>query len=139
MSVEAVQDKLICVADVAVAARPAGTDGAVVSPSVEENVAVMVVFAVTTVVQLPVPEHPPPDQPVNFEPLIGVAVIVTDLPEAKLPTEQTVPQEILPPEDATVPLPTPALTTVNVKVDAAVDVPIFAMKYVGNNEYAYVE
>ena len=41
------------------------------------NVAVTVVAAVTVTVHGPVPEHPPPLQPVNVEPVAGVAVSVT--------------------------------------------------------------
>jgi hypothetical protein len=39
------------------------------------------VAAVTETVQVPVPEHPPPLQPVNVEPVAGVAVSVTEVPE----------------------------------------------------------
>ena len=38
------------------------------------------VFIVT--VQVPVPEHPPPDQPVKVYPLFGDAVKVTAVPES---------------------------------------------------------
>ena len=38
------------------------------------------VAAVTDTTQVPVPEQPPPDQPVNVEPVVGVAVSVTDVP-----------------------------------------------------------
>ena len=40
-------------------------------------VTVLATFIFTT--QLPVPEHPPPDQPVNVEPLDGAAIRVTDV------------------------------------------------------------
>ena len=38
------------------------------------NVAVTVADAVTVVVQTPLPVQPPPDQPVNTDPSVGVAV-----------------------------------------------------------------
>jgi hypothetical protein len=46
-----------------------------------EKVAVTVVAAVIVTVQVLVPEHPPPDQPVKVYPLFGEAVKVTDVPE----------------------------------------------------------
>jgi len=46
-----------------------------------EKVAVTVIAAVIVTVQVPVPEHPPPDQPVKVYPLFGEAVKVTDVPE----------------------------------------------------------
>jgi len=44
--------------------------------------AVTVVAAFIVTVQVPVPEHPPPDQPVKVDPLFGEAVKVTDVPES---------------------------------------------------------
>ena len=44
------------------------------------NCAVTEVAAVTDTTQVPVPEHPPPDHPVNVEPVAGVAVSVTEVP-----------------------------------------------------------
>jgi hypothetical protein len=44
------------------------------------KVAVTVVAAVTETVQVPVPEQPPPDQPVKVEPTTGVAVRTTEVP-----------------------------------------------------------
>ena len=44
--------------------------------------AVTVVAAFIVTVQVPVPEHPPPDQPVKVYPLFGEAVKVTDVPES---------------------------------------------------------
>ena len=38
------------------------------------------VAAVTDTTQVPVPEQPPPDHPVKVEPVVGVAVSVTDVP-----------------------------------------------------------
>jgi hypothetical protein len=40
------------------------------------------VALVIVTVQVPVPEHPPPDQPVNVDPLAAKAVKVTDVPDA---------------------------------------------------------
>ena len=44
--------------------------------------AVTVVDAFIVTVQVPVPEHPPPDQSVKVYPLFGEAVKVTDVPES---------------------------------------------------------
>jgi hypothetical protein len=60
-----------------------------------------------------VPEHPPPDQPLNTEPLSGAAVSVTSVPAVTL-VEHEVPQLMLPGELVTVPLPVPALVTATV-------------------------
>src|SRR6266550_3954752 len=70
-------------------------------------------------VQAPVPEHPPPLQPVKVEPAAGVAVSVTTVPLAKL-AEQVAPQVIPAGELVTVPLPVPALLTVSAKVAVTV-------------------
>ena len=94
--------------------RPDGTDGAVVSPvTVVLNVAVTVVSAETVTVQLPVPLHPPPLQPVKVEPLAGVAVRVTDVPLFTV-VEHVAPQLMEPP--VTVPVPVPVFPTVREKV-----------------------
>src|SRR5439155_7548681 len=66
-------------------------------------------------VQVPVPEHPPPVQPVKVEPAVGVAVNVTAVPLVKL-AEQVAPQLIPAGELVTVPLPAPAGATVRVKL-----------------------
>src|SRR5436190_736268 len=79
------------------------------------KVAVTVVAALRVTVQVPVPEHPPPLQPVKVEPAAGVAVSVTAVPLAKL-TEQVAPQLIPTGELVTVPLPVPAGVTVRVKL-----------------------
>jgi len=47
----------------------------------ELKVAVTEVVAVMVTVQVPVPEQPPPDQPVKVDPLVAEAVRVTDVPE----------------------------------------------------------
>jgi hypothetical protein len=44
------------------------------------KVAVIVLSELIVVVQLPVPEHPPPDQPTNVLPLLATAVRVTEVP-----------------------------------------------------------
>jgi hypothetical protein len=48
--------------------------------AVVAKVAVTDVAAVIDTVQVPVPEHPPPDQPVKVYPLFVEAVNVTDVP-----------------------------------------------------------
>jgi hypothetical protein len=63
-------------------------------------------------VQLPVPEHAPV-QPVNVEPVAGVAVKVTAVPLANA-AEQVAPQEMPVGALVTVPLPAPVLLTVSV-------------------------
>src|SRR5204862_7070659 len=79
------------------------------------KVAVTVVAAETVTTHVPVPEHPPPRQPVKVEPAAGVAVSVTAVPLEKL-AEQVAPQLIPAGELVTVPLPVPALLTVSAKV-----------------------
>ena len=73
-----------------------------------------VVAAFTVTMQVPVPEQPPPLQPVKVEPAAGVAVKVTAVPTVN-EAEQAAPQEI--PEGAllTVPLPVPVLVTLRAK------------------------
>src|SRR5436309_2100218 len=70
------------------------------------NVAVTEVAAFSVTMQVPVPEQPPPLQPVKVELASGVAVRVTAVPTVN-EAEQAAPQEI--PEGAllTVPLPVP--------------------------------
>jgi hypothetical protein len=46
------------------------------------KVAVTDVAAVIVTVQVPVPEHPPPDQPEKVDPLVAEAAMVTDFPDA---------------------------------------------------------
>jgi hypothetical protein len=48
--------------------------------TVVAKVAVTEVAAVIVTVQVPVPEHPPPNQPVKVYPLLAEAVNVTDVP-----------------------------------------------------------
>ena len=65
--------------------------------------------------QVLLPEQPPPDQPVNRDPLAGVAVSVTCSPNPKL-WEQTEPQWIPTGELTTVPDPVPDFETDTVKL-----------------------
>ena len=78
------------------------------------KVAVTVVAALRVTVQVPVPEHPPPVQPLKVEPATGAAVSVTAVPLAKL-AEHVAPQLMPAGELVTVPLPVPAGVTVRVK------------------------
>ena len=77
------------------------------------NVAVTVVFPLRVMVQVPVPEQPPPDQPVKVEPGAMVAVKVTTEPELS-DTEQAVPPvpQVIPP-----PVTVPPLGGVTVRVN----------------------
>ena len=65
-------------------------------------------------VHAPVPVQPPPLQPLNVEPVAGVAVKVTAVPLAKA-AEQVAPQEMPVGALVTVPVPVPALVTPSVK------------------------
>src|SRR5207247_3710196 len=85
------------------------------APVVRAKVAVTVVAALRVTVQVPVPEQPPPVQPVKVEPAAGVAVNVTEVPLAKLAVH-VAPQLIPAGALVTVPLPVPAGVTVRVKV-----------------------
>src|SRR5882724_2381161 len=78
-----------------------------VSVKVGVKVAVTVVAAETVTTHDPVPEHPPPFQPLKVEPAAGVAVSVTAVPLVKL-AEQVAPQSMPAGELVTVPLPVPA-------------------------------
>jgi hypothetical protein len=84
------------------------------------KVAVTEVAALIATVQVPVPEHPPPLQPVNVEPAAAAAVNVTEVPLVN-DAEQVAPQEIPAGLLVTVPLPAPALETVSVE---PVDTPV---------------
>jgi hypothetical protein len=61
---------------------------------------------IVTVHVVPVPLQPPPPQPANVEPLLGVSVSVTAVPAAKL-FEHVPPQSDPPGEPLTLPLPLP--------------------------------
>ena len=75
-----------------------------------------VVAALSVTEQVPVPEQPPPLQPVKVEPAAGAAVKVTAAPLAYV-AEQVAPHEI--PAGALVTVPVPVLLTVSVKVGTA--------------------
>ena len=75
------------------------------------KIAVTVVLAVKVTGQVPVLEHPPPDQPEKVEPESGVVVKVIVVPEEEV-CEQVLPQLIEPPE--TVPVPVPDLDIIRV-------------------------
>jgi hypothetical protein len=79
-------------------------------------VAVTDVAALTVTVQAPVPEQPPPLQPVKVEPAAGAAVRVTTVPVVK-EVEHVAPQEMPAGALVTVPLPAPALVTLSAKDD----------------------
>src|SRR3989344_6996638 len=63
------------------------------------NVAVTLVSVFSVSVHVPVPEHPPPLQPANVEPEVGVAVRVETVPGVTPETEHVVPQFIEPPDE----------------------------------------
>jgi hypothetical protein len=80
------------------------------------KVAVTVVSLLKVTVHVPVPEQPPPDQPVNPDPASGLAVRMTVLPPVRV-TEQVLPQASAGDElDVTVPLPLPAFVTLSTAV-----------------------
>ena len=64
--------------------------------------------------QVPVPEQPQPDQPVKIEPVLAVAVSVTDVP-GEYEAVHVVPQLMPVGELVTVPVPLPDLVTDNVQ------------------------
>jgi hypothetical protein len=84
------------------------------------KVAVTEVAAFIVTVQEPVPVQPPPLQPVKLEPAAAAAVSVTFVPFAN-EAEQVAPHEIPAGALVTMPLPAPALDTVNVE---PVDTPV---------------
>ena len=86
-----------------------------VSVKVRAKLAMTVVAAVRLRVQEPVPEQPPPLQPVKTEPEAAVAVNVTAVLLENV-AEHLLPQEIPLGELVTVPVPVPVLLTVSVKV-----------------------
>src|SRR5436189_5076263 len=79
------------------------------------KVAVTVCAALIVTVQVPVPEQPPPLQPVKVEPAAGAAVSVTAVPLVKL-AAQVAPQFIPAGALVTVPMPVHARVPVWVKV-----------------------
>lgn len=94
------------------------------STGANTNDAVMPVLAEIVVVHVPVPEQVPPDQPMNIEPVDGVAVNVTDVPD-EITAEQVEPQLI--PEPVTVPEPEPDFVVVNVYVTTGTDAVVTEM------------
>ena len=68
--------------------------------------------ALTVTVHVPVPLQPPPLQPVNMEPAVGVAANVTAVPLVNA-CEQVAPQEMPAGALVTLPLPAPAVVTVS--------------------------
>jgi len=86
-----------------------------------EKVAVTVMSAFVVTVQVPVPEQPPPLQPMKTEPASRATPRVTEVPLSK-DAEQVPPQSIPAGLLVTVPLPVPALVTVRVKVTTPVPV-----------------
>ena len=74
------------------------------------KLAVTVVLAIRVTTQVPVPEHPPPVQPVNVEPASGVAVSVTVVPLVNV-AEQVAPQVMPAGALKTDPVPVPVLVT----------------------------
>jgi hypothetical protein len=82
-----------------------------VSVDTVSNVAVTDSAALIVTWQVPVPEHPPPDQPVNVEPAAGVAVSVTTVPSPNR-VEQLELQSI--PAGLLVTVPLPVVTTLSV-------------------------
>ena len=65
--------------------------------------------------QVPVPEHPDPDQPVNVEEISGVAVNVTGVPVLKL-AWHVAPHVIPAGLEETAPVPVPVFETVRTNV-----------------------
>ena len=77
-------------------------------------------MALAVTVHVAVPEHPPPLQPENTEPLPATAVKVTLVPPEKL-AEQALPQLMPLRLLVTVPLPLPDLITLRVKLPVGED------------------
>jgi hypothetical protein len=71
------------------------------------------VFALRLSVHVPVPLHPPPDQPANVDPTSAAAVSVTLVPLTN-DAEHVDPQSMPVGEEVTPPVPVPPLVTVNV-------------------------
>jgi hypothetical protein len=79
---------------------------------IRENAAETDLAPSTVTVQVPVPEHPPPDQPAKVEVASVVAVSVT-VEAASTIAEQEEPQSIPPTSEVTVPPPVPILVTLS--------------------------
>src|SRR5262249_58093693 len=78
------------------------------------KVAVTDCAALIVTVQVPVPEQPPPLQPVNVDPAAGVALRMTAVPLGNV-AEHMVPHEMPAGVLVTVPVPAPAVLTVSAK------------------------
>lgn len=112
----AVRSSVTCAAFSTVVAAISGLS---VKLAFAENVAVTMVATPTVwTMQVPVPEQPPPLQPLNVEPVAGMAVKVTALPLANA-AEHVAPQEIPAGLLVTLPVPAPVGLTVSVKVCTA--------------------
>lgn len=83
------------------------------------NVAVTLWAELTVKEQVPVPEHPPPLQPVKLDPAEGAALNTTEVVTPYV-TEHVVPQLIPAGALVTAPVPAPARVTVNESVGASV-------------------
>jgi hypothetical protein len=82
---------------------------------VSVNPAVTVFAASTVTEHVPVPVQPPPDHPVNVEPVAGIALSVTIVPKS-YDCEQSAPQSMPAMLELTVPLPLPDFATVSAYV-----------------------
>src|SRR5438876_6096701 len=85
---------------------------------ISEKLAVTELAALNLRVHVPVPEQPPPLQPVKVEPAAGAAVKVTAVPLAYV-AAQVAPHEMPAGLLVSVPIPAPVLLTVSVKVCTA--------------------
>lgn len=86
------------------------TDNANMLGGVTEKFAVTTASPLTVTTHGPVPLHPPPVHPSNWDVPLGVAVNVTDCPTAKF-SEQSAPQEIPAGDEVIVPPPKPVFST----------------------------
>jgi hypothetical protein len=100
---------------------PAGHVGGIVA-----KVAVTLWSEFIVTLQAPVPEQPPPDQPLKVEPEAGAAVRATLTPLGYAPCEQAVGQPI--PVPVTLPVPLPVTDTVSVYVGGGVPTNAFPLK-----------
>src|SRR5258708_22313478 len=92
------------------------------------KVAVTPTSAFSVAMQVPLPEHPPPDHPMKVD-ADAAAESVTTVPELKFATHVD-PQAIPAGDDVTVPAPEPALLTVSAKLPTAARLKV-AVKDVG--------
>jgi len=104
---------------------PSVATSSVLFGTLRVNWAVTEVAAVIDTTHVPVPEHPPPDQPVNVEPVEGVAVRVTEVPKVKV-VEHVAPQVIPAGLELTEPEPVPVVATVRVWSGLSVNVAVTA-------------